>query len=46
MINLIVSIKFTGMDFVLYICDLLSENPAHPAFDENPDKTGNQCIDV
>ena len=28
------------------ICDPLSENPAHPAFYENRDKTGNRCIDV
>ena len=28
------------------ICDLLSENPAHPAFHENRDKTGNRHIDV
>ena len=27
-------------------CDPLSENPAHPAFYENRDKTGNRCIDV
>ena len=30
----------------VYICDPLSENPAHPAFYENRDKTGNRCIDV
>ena len=29
-----------------YICDLLSESLAHPAFYENRDKTGNQYIDV
>ena len=28
------------------ICDPLSENPAHPAFHENRDKTGNRHIDV
>ena len=28
------------------IRDLLSENPAHPAFCENRDKTGNWHIDV
>ena len=28
------------------ICDPLSENPAHPAFHENHDKTGNRYIDV
>ena len=28
------------------ICDPLSENPAHPAFYENRDKTGNWYSDV
>ena len=28
------------------ICDPLSENPAHPAFYDNRDKTGNRHIDV
>jgi len=28
------------------ICDPLSKNPAHPAFYENRDKTGNWYIDV
>ena len=32
--------------FKTNICDPLSENPAHPAFYENRDKTGNRCIDV
>ena len=27
-------------------CDPLSENPAHPAFYENRDKTGNRYVDV
>ena len=30
----------------LYICDPLSENPAHPVFHENGNKTRNWYIDV
>ena len=30
----------------MFICDPLSENPAHPAFYENRNKTGNWCVDV
>ena len=29
-----------------YICDPLIENPAHPAFYENRDKTENRYTDV
>ena len=34
------------MQHSIHKCDRLSENPAHPAFYENWDNTGNQYIDV
>ena len=41
--------ELVGRIFLIYvhcICDLLSENLAHPEFYENRDKTRNRYIDV
>ena len=42
----IIMVTVTNQFYTLYICDPLSENPAHPAFYENRDKTGDRYIDV
>ena len=39
-------LRSQGITESLHNCDPLSENPAHPAFCENRDKTGNLYIDM